>query len=362
MKIFEISNATNYSGGVAQMLFLSNALYKKGYDITVICQPGSDIERKAETKKIILNMNFQILAAWQLAKIVNHEKPDIIHCHHPRAHNIVLMSSFLTKIPNIIVTRRVSFTVSKNLIQVYKYNTKKNKKIIAVSEKIKQKILNIGVKPDRVSVIYSGTDFSRFNPSIDGGKIRNEFNIPRDAFVIGKVANYSFWKGYELFFDACHIVSEKINNCYFIISGQNTDSIRVKEELIKRNIYKQTVSLGFREDIPDIISAFDVSVNASTVGEGVSGAIRESMGMEKSVIATDVGGNSEIVKNGENGILIESGDAKTIAKAIMLLYENSEKRKRMGENGRKTVLENFSVEAMVSKHEQMYRELIYGKS
>ncbi|HAX61385.1 MAG TPA: hypothetical protein DCX95_02340 [Elusimicrobia bacterium] len=363
MKIFHISNSTNYSGGVAQMLMLSDALaVKNGYDDTAVCQKESEIYERTRSKKIAVEMNSQIAAAYKLAKIIKSEKPDIVHCHHPKAHNIVLLSSFLSKIPNIVVTRRVSFPISKNPVQIYKYKTKKNKKIIAVSEKIKQNMVDIGVEPERVPVIYSGTDFGRFNPSVDGSKIRKELNIPQDAFVIGKIANYSFWKGYGFFLDACRIISEKISGCHFIIAGQNTDSAEIKRELLKRNICDKTSAMGFRNDIPELIAAFDISVNASTGGEGISGAIRESMGMEKPVIATDVGGNAEIVKNEKNGILIEPGNAQTLAEAIISFYKNSEKRKELGKNGRKTVLENFSVDAMVSKHEKIYEELMNGKS
>lgn len=359
MKIFEISNAINYSGGVAQVIFLSESLSKKnGYDITVICQKNSEIAKRTNAKKIVLDMNSQIAASLKLAKIISAEKPDIVHCHHPKAHNIILLASFFTRIPNIIATRRVSFPIPKNPVSLFKYRTKKNSKLFAVSEKIKALLIEAGVEPSKISVIYSGTDCNVFNPTISGEKIRNEFSISKNAIVIGKIANYSYWKGYNYFLDACKTITKKIDNIYFLIVGEQTDCDELKREVENRKLEKQTKIAGFRNDIPDVISAMDISVNSSIEGEGISGVIRESLSMEKPVVATDIGGNAEIIKNYETGILIEPKNPQAIVDAVIHIIKNPDAAKKMGVAGRETVIKNFSVETMISKHEKFYAELL----
>ncbi|OGS44335.1 MAG: hypothetical protein A2539_01070 [Elusimicrobia bacterium RIFOXYD2_FULL_34_15] len=358
MKIFEISNVTNYSGGAAQMIFLSEGLEKKNdFDITVVCQPDSEISKRVKTKKIELDMNSQIIASVRLAKIISKEKPGIVHCHHTKAHNIVLMASFLTKIPNIIMTRRVSFPIPKSPIYLYKYKTKKNRKLIAVSEKIKLNILDIGVEPSRVQVIHSGTDCNAFNPEISGEKIRQEFNIPKNAVVVCKISGYSHWKGFTYFLDACKKITESIDNVYFLLVGKDTDGDEISREVSKRSLERNVKMAGFRNDIPQIIAASNISVNVSVDGEGISGAIRESMAMEKPVIATDVGGNSEVVKNKENGILVEPKNSQSIADAVIYLIKNPSEAGKMGKKGRELIINNFSVDNMILKHEKLYSEL-----
>ena len=363
MKIFEISNATNYSGGVAQMIFLSDTLSKKnGFDISVICPPNSEIYRRSCAKKIVVDMGSQISAAVKLAKIVASEKPDIIHCHHPTAHNIALIASYFVKIPVIMATRRVSFPIPKLPFYLLKYRLKKNKKLIAVSEKIKQNLLEIGVKPSKLTVIHSGTDCDKFNPNICGEEIRKEFNIPNDVKVICKIANYSYWKGFNYFLDACKTVAKDVDKIHFLIVGYQTNNAELLKEVKDRRLEHKTTIAGFRDDIPQIIAASNILINASIDGEGISGAIREALAMEKSVVATNIGGNEEIVKNYGTGILIEPKNSSAISEAIMYFIKNPDEVKEMGKNGRKTVLENFSVNAMVSKHEKLYGELMNGKS
>jgi len=361
MKIFEFSDAASYSGGAAQMLYLCDELYKKNYDITVICQSGSEIYRRTKVPKITLDMNVPLfVSAIKLSKIILKLKPDIVHCHHPKAHSIAFLASFFTEIPVLIVTRRVSFPIPKNPGAIFKYGSSTH--LIAVSENIKECLVKAKVNPSKISVIYSGTDTERFNPEISGAKIRKEFKIPSSALVIGMVANYSEWKGYKYFLKACKILLDINKNIFILVAGYGTDNYEIKEIAKNLGIGHRLKTLGFRNDIPDIIASLDVAVNSSIAGEGISGFIREALSMQKFVIATDVGGNSEIVKNYKTGIIVEPRNSQQIADAVKFFINNPEKSKIMGSNGRKLVEEKFSVASMVSAHEKLYKVYLTQKT
>ncbi len=221
--------------------------------------------------------------------------------------------------------------------------------------------MEIGVKPSKLIVIHSGTDCDKFNPNVCGEEIRKEFNIPNDAKVICKIANYSYWKGFNCFLDACKTVTKDADKIHFLIVGNQTNNAELSKEVKDRGLEHKTTIAGFRDDIPQIIAASDILINASIDGEGISGAIREALSMEKPVVATDVGGNAEIVKNYETGILVEPKNSFAISEAIMYFIKNPGEAKKMGQAGRKTVSENFSVDAMVSRHEKVYEELLNEK-
>ena len=129
----------------------------------------------------------------------------------------------------------------------------------------------------------------------------------------------------------------------------------------KLQLENDVIFLNFRTDIPQILKASNLLVCPS-LQEGLAGAIREALAMEVPVVATAVGGNSEIVRNYETGVLVEPRNSSAISDAIIFFIKNPDEAKKMGENGRKTVLENFSIDTMVSKHEKVYEELMYGKS
>jgi glycosyltransferase involved in cell wall biosynthesis len=109
-----------------------------------------------------------------------------------------------------------------------------------------------------------------------------------------------------------------------------------------------------------IISSLDISVLSST-SEGLSNVILESMAAGKPVVATDVGGNSEMVMDGMTGYLIPPANSDAMANAIINLLKNSDKAKAMGSEGKKVVLAKFTVEAMVKCYENLYRSLMFNR-
>ncbi len=342
------------------MILLSDALSKKGYDVTVICQPGSEIEKRSVSGKTLLKMDSQFRAALALARLFSEEQPDIVHCHHAKAHNIALLASLISRPKNIVSTRRVSFPVAKNPVAVLKYRTSRNRKIVAVSGRIKSFLAAAGVASERIQVIYSGTDCERFSPAVSGAVVRNELGLPADATVIGKIANYSSWKGYDYFLDACADIVAVRKNVYFVVAGTGTDSSGMKEKIAARGLEGRVKMLGFRNDVPEVIAALDISVNVSTGGEGISGAVRESMATERPVIATDVGGNSELITHGVTGLLVPPADTRALAGSIERLLDDPDASSAMAKSARRTVTEKFSVSAMISAHEILYKEIING--
>jgi len=138
------------------------------------------------------------------------------------------------------------------------------------------------------------------------------------------VANYSEWKGYKYFLKACKILLDINKNIFILVAGYGTDNYEIKEIAKNLGIGHRLKTLGFRNDIPDIIASLDVAVNSSIAGEGISGFIREALSMQKFVIATDVGGNSEIVKNYKTGIIVEPRNSQQIADAVKFFINNPE--------------------------------------
>jgi glycosyltransferase involved in cell wall biosynthesis len=117
---------------------------------------------------------------------------------------------------------------------------------------------------------------------------------------------------------------------------------------------------GYRDDVPEILAASGVSVDASHVGLGITGALRESLAMETPVVATDAMGNPELVRHEETGLLVPPRNPERLAAAILRLLADPTWAEALGRAGRRRVVEGFSTRAKVDRLERLYRRLAAG--
>ncbi len=365
MRILQITDAMGWSGGTQQVLFLCKGLKDKGHDVLLACCRDSEIEKIAIEKGISLvncpmRQDYDIFTILSLKNIIKKYKIEIVHSQHPKAHALGLSASFIAKVPVFIFTRRVIFNLRKNIFSQIKYNSKRINKIIAVSEGVKKVLVEYGILSSRIEVIHSGTDLQKFNSKINSQKIRDEFNILNDAPLVGLIGNFSYYKGHTFFLEAIPLVLKKIPQAKFILAGRDTDGRELSNLVDKLGIGHNTILAGFRRDIPQVLAATDLTVNAS-LQEGFAGTIRESLAMEKPVVVTNVGGNSEMVIDKENGLLVPPADSQSLAEGIINLLADRQKAIEMGKKGRRLVEEKFSVENMVDKTEKLYESLLKEK-
>ena len=210
----------------------------------------------------------------------------------------------------------------------------------------------------KTQVIYNGYDFSEFE--IERHKTREDVGLPEGVRIIGHVANLTHLKDYPTFLRALAIVFEREEGCIAAIVGDG-EKRKEYEELAKSlGIIERTLFLGHRRDVLDLVRFFDVCVLCShpKFSEGLSNSIAEYLGMGKPVVATNVGGNKELITNGYNGFLVAPGKPEAVAEKILLLLRDSDLRAEMGERGRRFFRENLSLAKMVSRTQDVYRELV----
>jgi len=362
LNILQVITGTDWSGGQQQVLLLLRGLKRRGHHILLACPPHSLLGEKAEKENIPVSYipmrkEVDVYSLIQLARLMKRERIEVVNVHRPTAHTLAQVAAFLTKTPVFIVTRRVSFPPSGIISAKVKYQLGVSQ-IVAVSQGIREVLIRSGVQADKITTIYSGVELDLFKPDIPGTPIRQAYKIPLEAPLVGKVANYSYWKGHHIFLQAAQIVASQIPDVRFLLVGSNTDHPKLKDLGKTLGLNDQVIYAGFREDIPQILAALDISVNTPLRGEGLSGAIRESLAMEKSVVATDVAGNSEIVLHGKTGYLVPPNDPESLARAIIHLLKHKEEAARLGKAGRHWVEENFTSEKMVEKTEALYYELL----
>jgi glycosyltransferase involved in cell wall biosynthesis len=213
----------------------------------------------------------------------------------------------------------------------------------------------------KTEIIFNGYDMTDFEGR--GTRSRAELGLPGEGLLIGHVANLSYLKDYPTFLRALAAVFPQIPGSHAVILGDGDKRPDYEALAGSLGIQERTHFLGHRRDVLDIVGHFDVGVLAShpEYGEGLSNSISEYMGLGKPVIATDIGGNSELVDEGVTGLLCTAGDADAMAEKLMILLGDESLRELMGKRGREFFLANLTLERMVSETERVYSELLRGR-
>lgn len=234
-------------------------------------------------------------------------------------------------------------------------------RIVCVSGALRSDVLAaLPLRPAQVSIIHNGVDASRFRPGEDGA-LRASLGAQPDELLVGAVGNVRRAKGYEILLEAAAEVVRRGVPVRFVVVGQATGP--EFQELERRHselgLGDRVRFLGFRDDVDALYRAFDVYLITSH-SEGFSLSTVQALATGLPVVATRSGGPEEIIADGRTGILAELGSATQIADAIESLARDRDLRRRLGDAGRASAVERFSIQAMVREYEALYDQLLAG--
>jgi glycosyltransferase involved in cell wall biosynthesis len=207
-------------------------------------------------------------------------------------------------------------------------------------------------------VVPGSADLARFDPRrADPRGFRDTLAVPETARLIGQVGVRE-WKGWKHALAALPAIRAAIPEAHLLLVGCSSErQRRAMLELVHEAGLSDAVSVtAAREDMPEVLAACEVVVDASWAGTGVSGAIREAMAMARPVVATRIAGNRELVEDGVSGLLVPPRDAPTLAAAVTRLLRDHELAARVGEAARSRVSSEFSVERRAARLEAVYRD------
>jgi glycosyltransferase involved in cell wall biosynthesis len=260
------------------------------------------------------------------------------------------------KIPVLILNRGVSFPLDP--FNRLGYTTRRVTAIVAVCDSIKRGLVAQGVDARKIEVIYSGTDTDRFHPGVDGSGIRRELGLGPEHFLITQIGIRS-WKGNDDVLDAMARIAPRLPQARLLFVGANPQKAAILHEKAATRGLAHAVSVFLmREDVPEILAASDVTVDASYAGLGLTGTLRESLAVATPVVGTDIEGNPELIVHGETGYLVKPRDPDALADALLSLAGDRGRAAAMGRAGRERVERMFSLRVKVERTEALYRRLL----
>ena len=231
--------------------------------------------------------------------------------------------------------------------------------VVAVSEDLDRTLARKVHPTGHVRVIYNGIDGTRFAMT-DGGEVRRELGVADDEVLIGSGVVLSKQKGITYLLEAAKDVLDKTPRARFAVAGDGPLRAELEAKAKRLGLGDRFLFLGYRSDMPRVISALDVYVLPS-LWEGLPLALLEAMAMGKPIVATRAGGNPEIVQDGVNGYVVPPKDVGALGRALIRVCGDDSFRQRVRGLNRDKFEAKFSLRAMVRAHEELYVDVAKPK-
>jgi L-malate glycosyltransferase len=306
----------------------------------------------------------------QLAKFVQHlkkSKIDLLHTHDFYTNVFGMAAGFLAGVKVRVASRRETTGMrTPKQLRLQKTAYTLAHQVVANSESVRRKLLEEGIRDDRISVIYNGLDMMRVTAAETTSRADNLriLGLPQtslDQRFVTIVANMRHdVKDYPMFLRAAEAVVKAEPKAAFLLAGEGQLQQSLRELSSQLNISDRTYFLGRCEHVAELLSVSEVCVLSSRA-EGFSNSILEYMAAGRPVVATNVGGASEAIVEDETGYLVPAGQHQLMADRIISLLRNSAKARAMGKRGRRVVASKFSSSALLTNTEALYQRLIEQK-
>ena len=295
------------------------------------------------------------LYPFKLARHLKKSKIKILHLHNPTALFYGTLAGKIARTPCIIYTEHGrDFSSSIKVRIANSLLCKIVNRVVVVAEHGKRYLVeHEGVNERKIFKIYNGIDPQKFGRTHSGKVIRSGLGLHDDQSIIGIVARLDPIKNHTCLIRAMKIIVTRLPRTVLLIIGDG--ALRSELEGLTANLGLQDhiKFFGARSDIAELLSMLDVFV-LSSLSEGLSLTLIEACAAAKPIVATDVGGNAEIVKHQSNGLLVPSDRPEDLAEAILEILSHEVKARLMGEKGRKKFQEEFTLNVMVKKYEDLY--------
>ena len=346
-----------YTGAAIQLRDLARELAARGHRVIVVTRPSERWAGEASAAGFLHAGFFRgpadMVGAVRLAALLRRERVDVVHAHKGGGRTLTLLARALGPRPALVVNRGVSFPMAP--ASRWLDGSRLVARIVAVCQAIKDDLVRQGLPADKIDVVYSGTDTERFDPAhVSAIHVRRELGLEPGTPLVTQIGVREP-KGNDDLLRAFARLRVTLPRARLLLVGARPEKRAPLEALARAAGLGDAVTIWpYRDDVPDILAATDVSVDASHVGLGITGTLRESLAMETPVVATRAMGNPELVVHEEHGLLVPPRNPEALADAILRLLADPGWARTLGRAGRRRVVAGFSTRAKVDRLERVY--------
>jgi glycosyltransferase involved in cell wall biosynthesis len=375
LRILHVIDAIGNAGAETLLRTFAESIDPSRFELH-ICglrpRPGSVTVPALETLGIRI-VQFNQRASYDLPTLaplvgyVRKEKIDLIHTHLLAGDVMGRLAGFLTRTPVISMMHsgREDLDQEPQRRQQLERWTARLwcRKLVVVSDLVRKELAAwFGIPPDRVVAIPNGVNTERFQtgPDFDRAIARSSL-IGGDFPLVTNVGRLVPVKGQRYLVEAASMVVAKHPQVRFLVVGEGEMQAGLAELAAELGIGSNVILTGFRADIAAILAASDAFA-LSSLSEGMPVALLEAMAAGCPVVATDVGGVSQLVHTGVTGMLVPPADGQALAEALLVCLDDPERAKQMGAAGQRLVIQEFSMREWARKWEDLYLSEIYPRT
>jgi glycosyltransferase involved in cell wall biosynthesis len=295
----------------------------------------------------------------RLAAMMKRERFDIVQTYLWTANTWARIAARMAGVRWVLASERnVDIWEETYKRVIGRFLARSTDRIIANSEAVRQYLLGRGgLAADKVVTIYNGVNFDRFRTQTDATVRRRELGIADDVVLAGCLARIEPAKDHGTLLQAMALISSRVPKLELVLIGGGSEEERLKRMADELGIGPRVHFVGFRTDAAEWLQSVDISV-LSSVKEGLSNTVLESMAAGRPVVATDVGGNAEVIVEGETGFLVPSRAPTELGAALAQVASSPEMMASFGAAGRRRADDLFSVDSMVKHTERLYLDLV----
>lgn len=377
----------NMGGPALHVAYLSAGLRERGYGTTLVAGSlargeesmayvaqdlGVPIIRLNALKRDISPLR-DAMSVIRLASLIRMQRPHILHTHTAKAGAIGRLAALLAgdARPPIIVHTYHGHVLrgyfdplrAAAFKQIERVLARVSTVLIAVSPQVRDDLVRLGVAPpEKFAVVRLGIGLDERIPAHSNGRAetRRLMGIPDERFIVGWIGRMTGIKRTDDVLLAVRKLRERGVDACLCMVGDGPDRDHVEQKARELGIVRHTLFLGYQEDVAQYFAAFDAMVLPSA-NEGTPVTAIEALAAGRPVVATRVGGVPDVVRDGEDGFLVEPSDVDALADRLATLARDPGLRERMGATGRARVLPRYAVDRLLDDMDRLYRELLVAK-
>jgi glycosyltransferase involved in cell wall biosynthesis len=387
IRVLRVIARLNMGGPALHVAYLTAGLAERGYETTLVAgrlasgedsmafvadELGVEVERIDELHREISPVR-DALAILRLARLIRRIRPHILHTHTAKAGAVGRLAALLAgdARPPIVV-----HTFHGHVLRGYfdplrtagfraleRWLARSSTALVAVSPQVRDDLVALGIAPrERFAVVRLGIELEkRVAAEQDGrGESRRILGIGADRFAVGWIGRMTGVKRTEDVLRAFRRLRERGVDACLCMIGDGPDRPAVERYAHELGIMRDTLFLGYQEDVAPFYAAFDAMILPS-INEGTPVSAIEALAAGRPVVATRVGGVPDVVRDGEDGFLVEAGDVDALADRLARLAADPELRERLGAAGRARVVPRYSVDRLVDDMDLLYRSLLEAR-